>query len=99
MQQETSTQIKVMVHYVAAGEPFKDDHADPSETIGHLKSRVLTAFGLSEGQTPDGNTATFTLYHDKQPLDNMNQTLGDIAGSHKVLQLRLVQQITQGSEA
>lgn len=90
-----STQLRVLVHYVAAEEPFKDD-ADTDETVGHLKSRVLAAFGLSEGQTPDRNIVTYTLYHQKTPLENLNQTLGELAGHQHILQLKLVQQITQG---
>lgn len=90
------TGLHLVVHFPAAAEPFKDEHAEPSETIGYLKARVLTAFGLVEGGQPDGNTATYTLYHEKKPLENMMQTLGDIAGEHKTLQLKLAQQITQG---
>ncbi len=87
--------LQVVVHYMAAGEPFKDD-VDPNETVGQLKARVLAAFGLTEGQNPAGSVATYTLYHDKMPLENMSQTLGSIAGDKKVLQLKLSQQITQG---
>jgi hypothetical protein len=87
--------LQVVVHYVAAGEPFKD-HVDPNETVGQLKTRVLAAFGLTEGQNPEGNMATYTLFHDKTPLENMSQTLGSLAGDKQVLQLKLSQQITQG---
>ena len=88
--------LHVTVHFPAAEEPFKDEDADPAETVGHLKARVLTAFGLVEGTMPDGNIASYTLYHEKKPLEDAMQTLGDIAGHHKVLQLKLAQQITQG---
>jgi hypothetical protein len=96
MNQEHGDKFRVTVHFVAAGEPFKDDNADRNETVGHLKQRVLTYFDLTEGQTPDGNITTYTLYHQKTPLENMNQTLGDVAGEHNVLQLKLSQQIIQG---
>ncbi len=88
--------LHVVVHYVAAEEPFKDNDADRRETVGQLKQRALAEFGLIEGQTPDGNIATYTLYHHKTAVENMAQTLGDLAGDDKTLQLRLVQQITQG---
>lgn len=88
--------LKVVVHYVAAEEPFKDHHADRNETVGQLKQRVLTEFGLTEGQTPDGNITTYTLFHHKKAVENMGQTLGELAGDENTLQLRLVQQITQG---
>ncbi len=90
------TTVRVVVHYVAAAEPFKDAYADRSETVGHLKARVLLAFGLTEGPTPEGSTVSYTLYHQKTPLENLQQTLGDLAGEHHELELKLVQQITQG---
>lgn len=95
MNKHENEKLQVVVHYVAAGKPFKED-VDRNETVGQLKTQVLTAFGLTEGQGADGNVTTYTLYHDKTPLENLNQTLGEIAGDKKVLQLKLVQQITQG---
>jgi len=87
--------IKVVVHYMAAEEPFKSDE-DPVETVGQFKPKVLGGFGLVEGQTPEGNIVVYTLFHDETPLENTGQTLGEIAGHHKTLQLKLSQQITQG---
>lgn len=93
---KAKTGLRVMVHYPAAAEPFKDEDADRDETVGQLKARVLIAFGLSEGGTTDGNIATYTLYQHKTPLENLAQTLGDLAGHQRVLQLKLSQQLTQG---
>jgi hypothetical protein len=90
------TTVRVVVHYIAAVEPFKDAHADRSETVGQLKARVLDVFGLTEGPTPEGSTVSYTLYHHKTPLENLQQALGDLAGEHHELELKLVQQITQG---
>ena len=90
------TKLHVTVHYIAAEEPFKDEDAESNETVGHLKGRVLNAFGLTEGSTPEGNTVNYTLYQHKTPLEDMNETLGALSGQQKVLQLKLVQQITQG---
>lgn len=91
----TNNTLHVDVHYPAAKEPFRDEHTNTTETVGSLKARVLTAFGLTEGQ--QGNeTVTYTLYHDKKPLENMNETLGQVAGGKPTLQLKLSQQIIQG---
>lgn len=87
--------LHVVVHYVAAGEPFKE-HVDGNETVGQLKQRVLVAFGLTEGQATGGSIATYTLYNDKTPLEDPNQTLSSLAGDKKVLQIKLTQQLTQG---
>jgi hypothetical protein len=87
--------LHVVVHYPAAKEPYKDNHASRTETVGTLKTRVLNAFGLSEGQQ-DGQTFTYTLYHRKRPLENLSETLGQVAGDEHTLELKLSQQITQG---
>jgi len=86
--------LKVNVRYPAAAQPFHSEETR-GQTVGGLKTKVLTAFGLQEGQTAAG-TVTCTLYHDKQPLEDLNQTLGAIAGPHKTLELKLAQTITQG---
>jgi hypothetical protein len=87
--------IKVTVHYMAAERPFRDEvKADEAE--GNFKQTALSAFGLTEGQTPDGNTVTYTLYHDGRPLENPDETIGRIAEGRDHLQLKLSQQIVQG---
>lgn len=93
---EKKMTLRVMVHYPAAAQPFKDEDTDPNETVGELKSRVLSAFGLAEGATSDGNQVSYTLYRHKTPLENPVQTLGELADDKRVLQLKLAQQITQG---
>lgn len=87
--------LEVVVKYPAAEKPFKH-HVERHETVGQFKPVVLKAFGLTEGSGPGGSTTTYTLYHDKKPLDNMNETLGKVAEGHETLHLKLVQQITQG---
>lgn len=94
---QIASQLDVEVTYPAAKEPFEDKHADPSETIGHFKPRVLSAFGLTEGQLPDGTIASYTLWHGKQKLEDMSQTLGSVVPGHeRELKLKLSQQLTQG---
>lgn len=89
--------LEVAVTYPAAKDPFEDEHVAPSETVGQFKSRVLTAFGLTEGQLPDGSIATYTLWHGKTKLEDPNQTLGSIAAGHeRELKLKLSQHLTQG---
>jgi hypothetical protein len=82
--------LKVVVHFVAATKPFRDDDADRAETVGHLKDRVLAAFGLQEAGT------VYTLHHGNDPLENPLLTIGAVAGDKPVLQLQLVQQLVQG---
>lgn len=88
--------LHLVVVFPSAGKPFEDDAANPAETIGQLKARVLQAFELTEGQTPEGTVTTYTLFHGKQTLENMNQTLAELAGHGHTVQLKLAQQLTQG---
>lgn len=91
-----SVELKVIVHYPAATKPFKDDSISRTETVGEFKDRVLDTFGLNEGQSPEGNIATFTLHYKKMELANLSQSLGEIAGDKNTLEFKLAQQITQG---
>jgi len=92
---EQKEQLKVIVNYPAAKGPFEQDHAAPSETLATLKAAVLNAFGLTEGQV-NGSTYTYTLFHDKAPLENLSETIGQLAGHAATLVLKLSQQVTQG---
>jgi hypothetical protein len=88
-------ELKVVVHFVAAEEPFKGT-ADRDERVGELKARVLLYFVLEETTDAAGNITTYPLYLDKQPLEDVNARLGDIVGEKKVLQLKLSKVIVQG---
>lgn len=94
-EEKVRTTVKVIVTYPAAKKPFEADILR-TETVGTLKTAVLTAFGLSEGQSADGKTFTYTLFHQKTPLENLNQTVGQVAGDRPSLELKLSQQVTQG---
>lgn len=88
--------LNVTVAYVAAKKPFKQEDVSRSETVKTLKAEVLKAFGLVEGSDADGKTFTYTLFHGKTPLEDLNQTLGDVTGDKHELELKLTQQVTQG---
>jgi hypothetical protein len=96
MQEVEVKTLEVKVTYVAAKKPFEQENASRSETVGTLKATVLNAFGLTEGQAADGKTYTYTLFQGKTPLENLSQTLGEIAGHKDELELKLSQQVTQG---
>jgi len=87
--------LDVTVEYPAAREPFHDRDATEDETLAVFKPEVLKAFGLVEGSTPQG-TVTYTLYHKKEPLEDLSRALGSIAGHAHALTLKLAQQIIQG---
>lgn len=87
---EHNQQIKVTVHYIAATKPYKAE-VSPTETLATLKANALNFFGLVE----EGNK-TYKLFHQKTELNNLNETVGQIAGHSKELQLNLEEFITQG---
>jgi hypothetical protein len=87
--------LKATVHYPAAKHPYEKDDAHRTETVGALKTKVLHFFGLSEGQQ-DGKTFVYTLYRHKTPLEDLNETIGKIAGTDDKLVLKLSQQVIQG---
>jgi hypothetical protein len=92
---ESQHRLHVIVHFAAAAAPFEDKHADPHETVGHLKKRVLEFFHLHEGE----GGVVYTLFHGATPLEDPTQTLGAVARHEHTLRLKLAQQITQGSRA
>lgn len=93
---ESNSTLDLVVVYPAARDDLKETGVNRSETLGQVKTRVLTAFELTEGKGPDGNTTTYVFYHDKQKLENLNETLGQIAGAEQLLRLKLAQQIIYG---
>lgn len=82
--------IKVEVHYIAAGKPFKKD-AQSSETGGQVKEQALVFFGLSEG-----GGKTYKIFYDRVELQNMNETLDQLAGGKKNIKLDLEEVLVQG---
>jgi hypothetical protein len=91
------TTIKVKVKYAAAAKPFLDEAVVQTETLGALKTRVLTAFELTEGGLPDGTNASYKLYHGKDELTDLGATVGSFAHNAHALDLKMSQFITQGT--
>lgn len=50
---------QVVVRYIAAEEPFKDEYSDCTETVDYFKARVLAAVSLIKGQMLNGNTVSY----------------------------------------
>ncbi len=83
----------------AGGEKERKGMQETIEQVQATLKVIVTypaAFGLSEGQSADGKTFVYTLYHGKTPLENLSETLGQIAGDKHTLELKLSQQVTQG---
>ncbi|RUX21596.1 hypothetical protein EOA27_05675 [Mesorhizobium sp. M2A.F.Ca.ET.037.01.1.1] len=87
--------INVTVTYPASGKPFHDKEAAPTETLASLKARVLTFFGLKEGED-GGNQVTYVFFKNKDRLEDLAVTLQAIAGEAHGLSLKLSQHVEQG---
>ena len=93
---EKENTLDIVVAYPAARDDLKQTDVGRQETLAQLKTRVLIAFELTEGKSPDGSVTSYIFYHEKQKLEDLNRTLGQIAGPEKVLRLKLAQQIVYG---
>lgn len=81
--------VNISVEYSPTGDKLEDHAADRNETVGALKSRVLVAFGLTEGVDDKGQLLTYALFHGRVPLADPSATIGSIAGSAGHIQLEL----------
>ena len=82
--------VRVVVSYAAAVRPYKAEVAD-NTTIGRIKTAALEAFKLQET-----GTKVFKLFHGKTELSNLSQTVGEVAGGHQELALKLEEVVVQG---
>jgi hypothetical protein len=89
--------IEVTVRYAAAVEPYREKNASASEVLSTLKANALAAFGLVEGAVTDGGTFTYKLFNKKDELTDLSRTLGDVAGQAHALELKVSQEVKQGS--
>jgi hypothetical protein len=83
-------ELDVEVKYSAATRPYKQEDVPRTETVGDLLAAVLQAFGLTPGQT------LYTLRYEGKVLENMQETLGHLAGNKHHLLFMLGQQLVAG---
>ena len=84
-------EIKVLVHYMPANQPFKTE-ATPATTVGQIKTAALGAFNLTEDASK-----IYKLFHSKLELTNPNQLIGEIAKHENALNLKLEEVLVQGA--
>lgn len=82
--------IKVLVHYIAATKPFETE-AEPTQTVGDIKKLALDAFGLVEG-----GGKVYNLFLGSRELQNLAETLGQLAEGKKEVKLDLEETFVQG---
>ncbi|UGA42173.1 hypothetical protein HU230_0028220 [Bradyrhizobium quebecense] len=83
--------IDVKVRYPEDDDKLHDHKVHRDETLGSFKSRVLVAFGLTEGVDEKGELITFGLFHEHKALKEP-ETLGSVAGDADELHLKLERQ-------
>jgi hypothetical protein len=95
---EPKPKIRVKVIYLAARKPFEMDAAAETK-LTEVKQAALEAFTLKEGPLPEGGSVSYTLYNGADALTDLDHPVGPLAGPHRKLELKLVQQIVQGALA
>src|SRR5690242_12320226 len=60
----------LQVRYPPAPKPFIDHHPDPSETIGSLRQRAKTFFGVADTTLSNGDRILFYLIFGRDRLEN-----------------------------
>ncbi|WP_316200598.1 MULTISPECIES: hypothetical protein [unclassified Bradyrhizobium] len=83
--------IDVKVRYPEDDDKLHDHKVHRDESVGSFKSRVLVAFGLTEGTDEKGELITFGLFHEHKALRDP-ETLGSVAGDANELHLKLERQ-------
>jgi hypothetical protein len=81
--------LTLVVEYPVKEDELKEHGVSREETVGSAKSRVLTAFGLTEGANDHGQLLTYVLFHGHAPLTDPAATLGSVAADKDELRLRL----------
>ena len=82
--------IKVFVSYMAAIKPF-ETFVEPTQTIENIKQLALNEFGLV-----DGGGKVFNLFYEKKELQNLSETIGQLAEGKKELKFDLDETLVQG---
>lgn len=87
--------LVVKVRYIAAKKQFVDPKASEKETLGELKPRVLSFFGLIEGNV-NGGTKTYQYVLNGVVLTDLSSTLGLLAKGKREIDFDLVERFEQG---
>jgi hypothetical protein len=94
---EHAHQLEVLqVRYPPAPKPFIEHHPDPSETIGSLRERAKTFFGVADTTLPNGDRILFYLIFGRDRLENDAATVGSVVGDDPAPHFRLGKQHIQG---
>lgn len=88
-------ELLVQVRYLAVHQPYVEPHAAVTDTLGQLKARSLTHFGLVEGDA-DGGRKTYSLSLAGETLTDITIALGSLADGKHRLEFTLVEQFIQG---
>ena len=87
--------LVVKIRYIAAKKQFVDPKANEKETLAELKPRVLSFFGLVEGNV-NGGTKTYQFVLNGVVLTDLNATLGSLAKGKHEIDFDLVERFEQG---
>lgn len=86
----------LQVRYAPAPKPFIDHHPDPSESVGSLRERAKTFFGVADTTLPNGDRIVFYLIFGRDRLENDAATVGSVVGDDPAPHFQLAKQHIQG---
>lgn len=87
--------LVLRVRYLPVPTPYVEPKAQESETLGELKTRMLTHFGLAEGEA-NGGRKEYAFTAGGIIQTNLGETLATLAAGKQTLELNLLEQFIQG---
>lgn len=87
--------LALRVRYLASPRPYLEPRAPLTETLATLKPKVLTFFGLMEGEV-EGGRKEYAFSAHGAIQSNLAETLGQLAHGKHELELKLLEQFIQG---
>ena len=95
-QEKAHKLVELQVRYAPAPKPLIDHHPDPSETIGALRERAKTFFGVTDTTLPNGDRILFYLIFGRERLENDAATVASVVGGDPAPHFQLAKQHIQG---
>ena len=87
--------LVLRVRYLPIPRPYVESKARGEETLAGLKVRMLTHFGLVEGEA-NGGRKEYALAAHGLVQSNLAETLATLAAGKQTLELNLLEQFIQG---
>jgi hypothetical protein len=93
---KAGTTTEVTVTYAGGrGGPWKQTYLNDTQ-LGPVREDAMSHFQVADSTDAGGNQILFRLYHGRDRMDDLNQTVGDRAEGRPHLSFRLVREVIAG---